>query len=131
MPKQDSRESLNLALKIYYHSPVATTLYKGFEEHGLPCNHIIAKGIDNTLERDGHITVVGKGHSMTPPGMITGQGRVFYESGGYKDNTSRFDKAMFWMKNHKVISWILFGTVGISSVIGFVKIVREVIGWIK
>ena len=86
--------------------------------------------ICDSLEQDGYIEQI-HGYSQVPVGNITGQGRIFFEQGGYRDTTSRLDKMIDWFKDHKFFSVVIFIGILITSLWGIVSIIKEVIEWIK
>ncbi len=39
-------------------------------------------------------------------------------TGGYQDETTKFDKIIKWAKNNKLIAWVLIAFVVVSALIG-------------
>jgi len=79
-PKQDSRQYLNKALGFYYHATGSVMLSVEFEKNNIPLGLNKIWAITKTREKDGHISLI-QDSSITPVGMITGQGMVFFEQG--------------------------------------------------
>lgn len=118
--KPDYRKALNTMLLFYYECegpfPISTELHR----NGIHFKASDIMATINTLITDGHIQDVAPGFSAIPLCVITGSGRVFHEQGGYKDDTTQFDKMVKWIKNNKVFSWFLLSFVAISALIGLV-----------
>lgn len=129
MAKQDFRKDMNSILEVFYKSGTTVNIIEAMKKFRVPYSEDIWI-ICNSLERDGYIEQI-HGYSQVPVGNITGQGRIFFEQGGYRDTTSRLDKMIDWFKNHRVFSVIIFIGVIITSLWGIVSIVLEVLKWIK
>ena len=129
-PKQDSRLILNTALELYYHATGTVVLSVELEKKDIQLDFNRIWAIAETLEKDGHISLI-KDYSMIPVGRITGQGLVFFEQGGYKDDKSRVDKMIHWFKDNKFFSVLILGFMAFTSVLGIVKLITELIEWFK
>ncbi len=130
MPKinQDFRKDMNRVLEVFYTKKGTVSILKAIGELNVPLDIVNLDMICNSLEKDGYVSLI-KGHSQYPVGQITGQGRIFFEQGGYRDTTTQLDKMIDWFKNHKVYSVVIFIGIIITSLWGFVSIVKEVLEW--
>lgn len=126
--KPDFRQTLNLMLGIYYERKGAVFMHKEVHDANIPVHQAdVSSGI-TTLLNDGHIEQVAPGFSAHPIAAITGSGRIFYEQGGYQENTTRFDKVVRWAKNHIIVAWILLAFLILTSVSGIISIVLQLAG---
>lgn len=130
MPKPDFRNQLNTLLAIFYHSNNVVAI-----------KHLVVQGNTgglsyqelntcyDTLLADGYIQHVYPvdGWKELKVGAITGQGRIFFEQGGYKDQRNQLDKTMDWFKNHKLFSKLIIVAIIFTSVWGIAEIVIKII----
>lgn len=124
MAKQDFRKDMNSMLEVFYKTK-EEDIIKAIKEFNVPYSDDIWM-ICDSLEQDGYIQLL-RDPPKLPIGHITGQGKIFFEQGGYRDTTSRLDKMIDWFKNHKYFSIIIFIGVIITSLWGLVSIVLEVL----
>lgn len=127
--KKDFRKTLNLMLSIYYehggplfiHQEIDNRKISGitFEE---------ASAGFNTLHKDDYVEHVAPGFSSVPCGAIAGKGRIFYESGGYQDQTTKVDKLIKWARNHTIISWIIVGFIALSLIACVLGTILKLLG---
>jgi len=114
--KMDFRQQINKALKIYYNTTGTIVLEeKAVENYDILADRNLFSAIAETVEQDGHVSYL-RGYSRLPVGRMTAQGRVFFEQGGYKDSKSRVDKMIFWSRDHKVFSWVIFIAIAFTSI---------------
>jgi hypothetical protein len=128
-PKADFRKTLNLMLSIYYEHGGALFIHQEVDKRkitGITYNDVSA-GF-NTLHKDEYVEHVMPGFSQIPLGAITGKGRVFFESGGYQDQTTKVDRLIKWAKNHKILSWIIIFFIVLSSIAGVIGTILKLFG---
>lgn len=126
--KPDFRKTLNAVLGVYYHkaSPVFIHMELGtvFSPHDLTAAF-------GTLVKDGHVEHLAPDYSAIPLGHITGQGRIFFEKGGYQEETTKVDRIIRWAKNHPAFFWLFI----LAAVLGFLKLLLDIIlpiaEWLK
>lgn len=118
--KPDYRQFLNTMLLFYYESDGAFLITHTLHRNGIDfsINDIIT--CINTLIEDGHVKHLAPGYTRIPVCIITGSGRVFHENGGYKDDSTHFDKIVKWAKNNKVFAWVLISFFVVTAFIGVV-----------
>lgn len=116
--KPDYRKALNTMLLFYYEHGGAYPITTELHRNGIHFKENDIHATIDTLIMDGHIKDVAPGHARIPVCAITGSGRVFYEQGGYQDNTTRFDKMIKWAKNNKFVAWLLIGFTVCAALVG-------------
>ncbi len=128
--KADFRKQLNTLLAIFYNANNVVAI-----------KHLVIQGNTgglsyhelntcfDTLLADGHIQLVYPvdGWKELKVADITGQGRIFFEQGGYKDQRNQVDKTMDWFKNHKLFSKLIIAAIIFTAVWGVVEIVFKII----
>lgn len=75
-----------------------------------------------------NIRVSGGNFPAFPIASITGQGRVFFEQGGYRDTTTYLDRLLDQAKNRPVLVWgflILSGLSMISWVLDLLGLIKD------
>lgn len=127
--KPDFRKDMNAILEVFYKSEGTVNVIREIQKFRIPYSDTIWM-ICDSLERDGYVKLF-HGHSQSPVGSITGQGKIFFEQGGYRDTTSRLDKMIDWFKDHRLFSIIIFIGILITSLWGVVSIAKDVIEWIN
>ena len=127
--KPDFRKQLNTLLAIFYHANNVVTIKQLVIQNntGLTERELYS-GYD-TLLADGHIQHFHPvdGWKELKVAAITGQGRIFFEQGGYKDQRNQVDKTMDWFKNHKLFSKLIIAAIIVTSVWGMVEITFKII----
>jgi uncharacterized protein YqhQ len=116
----DFRKELNTILNIYYDRRNILHIHQEVSRLNLPISKADVNAAYSTLMKDKHIEHAyhEEGFIKIPVGSITGQGRIFFEAGGYQDETTQFDKIIKWTKNNKFLAWLLIAFVVISALIG-------------
>lgn len=123
----DYRKALNTILSLYYEKKGGFQIARELHRNGIhfKVNDIMAT--INTLMDDGYIKNLTPGYSMIPPCAITARGRVFYEQGGYQDNSTHFDRIVKWAKNNKFLAWLLIIFLVVSALIGIAVSITSLI----
>lgn len=116
--KQDFRNTLNFLLGVFYERQMHTFIHKEPKVQSSSFSFAeISDGVE-MLIKDGYVKQVAAEYSQLPLAGITGKGRIFYEQGGYQDETTRLDKMIRWAKNHKVLAWVMLVYIVLASVAG-------------
>lgn len=127
--KPDFRKKLNTLLRIFYsengvvaikHLAIENSTILTYEELIICYDTLIA---DQYIK---HI-MPEKGWAELRVGVITGQGRIFYEQGGYQDKRNKVDIILDWFKNNTFFSWIIVGAIILTSIWGFIEIGIKII----
>jgi hypothetical protein len=132
MKKENFRYTLNLILKIYYEEGGAIMITTSLTGRKIHLSDDTVLAALQTLIADQHIVK----HTdidayLMPLASITGGGRVFYENGGYQDETTKVDKFIKWGKNHKMLWPVVVVFIILTSLAGIVGIVVSILSLIK
>jgi len=126
----DSRELLNLVLQAFCDRPGGMDLLTQVHNGHLKISATDAMAAYHTLIKDGHIEhpmANDPNFSRIPVGAITGQGRVFLEQGGYRDERTYLDRLLDRAKNKPVLVWIYL----ITSALAILATILSVLGVFK
>ncbi|MES2725469.1 MAG: hypothetical protein V4643_00110 [Bacteroidota bacterium] len=131
--KPDFRNKLNLVLSIFYKNDGAVAMQNLYTQDNTGLTLAELYSSYDTLIADGHIQHIYpvKGWTELKVASITGQGRIFFEQGGYRDQRNRVDKTIDWFKNNTFFSWVIIATIILTSTWGVVEIAIKIIQLFK
>jgi hypothetical protein len=130
-PEPDFRNVLNALLKVFYEQGGAVLMIQEHNLKKVPVSYEQLYAGVRALIDDGHLEDVAPGYSSFPVGAITGQGRIFHEQGGYRDETTKVDRMIYWGKNHPIISIVVFLFILASSTTGIIGVILQLIELFK
>jgi len=125
---RDSRQLLNLVLGHYYKRNGPIMLLHDVELGLIQLSATDANAVYTTLIRDGHIEHVmpnDQRFAAIHLASITAQGRVFHEQGGYRDESTVFDRIVKRAKNHPVLAWAIVVFTVLAAIAGLLGVVMQ------
>lgn len=125
---RDSRQLLNLVLGHYYKRKGPIMLLHDVELGLIQLSATDANAVYTTLLRHGHIEHVmphDQRFAAIHLASITAQGRVFHEQGGYRDESTVFDRLVKRSKNHPVLAWVIFIFIILAAIMGVFGVIMQ------
>lgn len=134
MSGTDSRQLLNLILSHYYKRAGAIHLLGDAHDGRIKLSARDAMAAYSTLIKDGHIEHVmptDPRFAGIPVASITGQGRIFHEHGGYRDDSTVFDRIVKRAKNNPVLAWAILIFTVLAAIAGLLGVVMQGIDFFR